>query len=107
MALSSISIFTDCNCDDTSTQVEKMPLLTDYTPSQFSFTILVDQPPVYEYIPILGDTISYVCGNLDGTSWCGSDGNSPLISFYDPTTGKRVPQPYKELFYWNGKELVI
>ena len=50
--------------------------------------------------------MSYVCGNEDDTSWCGSDGSAAEISFYSPTTGKKLQKPFK-IFYWNGKELVI
>lgn len=43
-----------------------------YVPDSFSYEIKVGDAAVKVPINIEGDTISWVCGSADGTSFCGS-----------------------------------
>ena len=78
MSICSIGILSDCNCDDTrfdSTNIVGSRFQdVDLCEVNHLMVDLYDDPVV---IPIsynyrtLYDSVSLVCGNADGTSWCG------------------------------------
>lgn len=57
-------------------------------------------------INLQGDTISTVCGNGDGISYCGSDGTGARISFLYTDQQDEIFMPYS-LFNWDGQNLIF
>lgn len=75
-AFSSIGIMAKCDCSLSSMALEKMPLTVDQTPTPLQHNIVAGDPAVKVNVPLQYDTISWNCGNADGTSFCGSTGSS-------------------------------
>ena len=89
MAFSSIGVLADCDCTTTSMRADKMPLLDLGDEVQHAQVQVGSEPFRVGPIKLTGDAVSFVCGNGDGFSFCGSDGSpaSTAISFIDASTG--------------------
>ena len=79
MAFSQVMVFSKCECATTSMKATKMPNGI-YHPAITSFELVAGlDEPIKIAINLTGDTISWVCGNSDGYSFCGSDGSSASV----------------------------
>ena len=86
----------------------KMPY-TSYEPQKRHFLINKDTATTPEpesiKVSLKGDTVSCVCGNGDGESYCGSTGESTSVYFSDEQ-GDTITMPYY-MFDWDGTNLVV
>ena len=60
---------------------------TSYEPEKLHFDISKDLEAAHEpesiFVSLKGDSVSLMCGNGDGESFCGSTGNSTDVYFTD------------------------
>ena len=86
MAFASVGIFSDCACAETSMDSTKM-LKSPYEPQKLQFLIEKNEAANHEPesvpVSLKGDSTSFVCGNGDGISYCGSTGDTTNVYFTD------------------------
>ena len=82
---------------------------TSYEPEKLNFLITKDQAEAQDaesvFVSLKGDTVSWVCGNGDGESFCGSTGASTEVYFTDEQ-GAAITMPH-HMFDWDGTNLVV
>ena len=85
-----------------------MPL-EDFAPVALTHQISVGSEPILIRINVKGDSVSLVCGNGDGVSFCGSTGSSDLTTtnFFDAKSGVPVTLPHSVFADWDGEYLTL
>ena len=83
-----------------------------YIPANFlvplvrNYVIQAKSDPVNVKVPMLYDTVSWVCGNLDGMSFCGTNGPEGIIFSFKDAQGLSISMP-SDIFDFVGNELIL